>query len=101
VEKQHLGAGVFTSTFDALITALVDDAMQFSLQVGNINQELVFLDVVVSVVKTDEPPGVDAVELAFDEVLDIPSQPLGLLELLLMYLGLYGFHLSFSCFFSR
>ena len=36
VEKQHLGVGVFTSTLDGLITALVDDAMQFSLEVRNI-----------------------------------------------------------------
>ena len=36
VEKQHLGVGISSSTFDALITALVDDAMQFSLEVGNI-----------------------------------------------------------------
>jgi len=35
--------------------------------------------VVVSVVKADEPPGVDALELAFDEVLDIPLEALGLL----------------------
>ena len=43
----------------------------------------------VSVVKADEPPGVDAVELITDEVLDIPFQPLGLPVLLLVYLGLY------------
>jgi len=30
VKKQHLGIGVFTSTFDALMTALVDDAIQLS-----------------------------------------------------------------------
>jgi hypothetical protein len=101
VEKQHLGVGVFTSTLDGLITALVDDAMQFSLEVGNINQELVLLAVVVSVVKADEPPRIDAVELVVDEAFDIPFQPLGLLALLLVYLGLYGFHLSISCFFSR
>ena len=57
--------------------------------------------VVVSVVKADEPPGADALELAFDEVFDIPFQALGLLAVLLLYLGLYGGHLSFSCFFSR
>ena len=72
VEKQHSWIGIFTSALDALITALVDDAMQLPLQVGNINQELVFLDVVVSVVKADEPPGVDTVELTFDEVFDTP-----------------------------
>jgi hypothetical protein len=38
VEKQHLGVGVFSSTLDGLITALVDDAVEFSLEVGNIIQ---------------------------------------------------------------
>ena len=32
VEKQHLWVGVFTSTLDGLITALVNDAVEFSLQ---------------------------------------------------------------------
>jgi len=59
--------------------------MQFSLEVGNIIQELVFLAVVISVVKADEPPGVDAVELVVDEALDISLQPLGLLAVFLMY----------------
>jgi len=36
VEKQHFGIGIFTSTFDALVTGLKDDAVEFSLQVGNI-----------------------------------------------------------------
>ena len=85
VEKQHSWIGIFTSALDALITALVDDAMQLPLQVGNINQELVFLDVVVSVVKANEPPGVDAVELTFDEAFDIPLQPLGLPAVFLLY----------------
>jgi hypothetical protein len=57
----------------------------------------VFLAVVVSVVKADEPPGVDAVELVVDEAFDIPFQPLGLLAVFCLHLG----HLSFSCFFSR
>ena len=85
VEKQHLGVGVFTCTLDALITALVDDAMQLSLQVSHIQKQLIFLGVVVSVVKADEPPGVDAVELTFDEVFDIPFQALGLPALFLLY----------------
>ena len=85
VEKQHPWIGIFTSTLDGLVTALVDDAMEFSLQVSNINLELVFLGVMVSVVKADEPPGVDAVELTFDEVFDIPFQALGLPALFLLY----------------
>ena len=37
VEKQHSRIEVFTSTFEALITALVDDAMEFSFQFSEIN----------------------------------------------------------------
>ena len=40
---------------------------------------------VVSVVKADKPPGVDAVELIVDEVFDIPFQALGLPTLFLLY----------------
>ena len=36
VEEKHSWAGVFTSTLDALITALVDDAMQLSFQISHI-----------------------------------------------------------------
>ena len=89
VEKQHLWVGVFTSTFDGLVTGLKDDAVEFPFQVGNILEQFIFLAVVVSVVKADEPPRVDAVELVVDEAFDIPFQPLGLLAVLLLYLGLY------------
>ncbi len=97
VEKQHSGIGVFTSTLDGLITAHVDDAMQFSSQVSRIVEEVVFLAMVVSVVETDKPPGADAVEPIVDEAFDIPFQPVNWMPLLLLYLG----HLSFSYFFSR
>jgi hypothetical protein len=40
--------------------------------------------VVVSVVKVDEPPGVDTMKLIVDEAFDIPFQPLGLLAVLLL-----------------
>ena len=89
VEKQHLWVWVFTSTLDGLVTGLKDNAVEFSLQVSHILEQLIFLAVVVSVVKADEPPGVDAVELVVDEALDIPFQLLGLPALLLLYLGLY------------
>ena len=59
--------------------------MQFSLEVGNILEQLIFFAVVVPVVKADEPPGVDAMELTCDEAFDIPLQPLGLLSLFLLY----------------
>ncbi|WP_415411295.1 hypothetical protein ACLM45_07425 [Synechococcus sp. A10-1-5-9] len=85
VEKQHPWIGIFTSTLDGLITALVDDAVEFPHQVSHIQEQLIFLRVVVSVVKADEPPGVDAVELTFDEVFDIPFQALGLPALFLLY----------------
>jgi len=89
VEKQHFGVGIFTSTLDGLVTAHVDDAVEFSLQVCNVLQQLIFLAVVVSVVKADKPPGADVVELIVDEAFDIPFQPLGLLAVFLLYLGLY------------
>ena len=40
--------------------------MQFSLEPGNIWEQLIFFAVVVSVVKADEPPGIDALELIAD-----------------------------------
>ena len=85
VEKQHLRVGVFTSTFDGLVTALINDAVEFPFQVGNILEQLIFLAVVVSVVETNKPPRVDAMELVVDEAFDIPFQPLGLPTLLLLY----------------
>ena len=85
VEKQHLGVGVFTSTFDGLVTALINDAVEFPFQVGNILEQLIFLAVVVSVVETNKPPRVDAMELVVDEAVDISFQPLGLPALLLLY----------------
>jgi hypothetical protein len=96
VEKQHLGVVVFTSILDGLITGLKDDAVEFPFQVSHILEKLVFLAVVVSVVKVDEPPGVDAMELVVNEAFDIPFQPLGLPALLLLYLGLYRGHLIFE-----
>jgi hypothetical protein len=85
VEKQHLWVWVFISTFDGAVTALIDDAVEFSFQVSHILEQLIFLAVVVSVVKTDEPPSIDVVELVVDEAFDIPFQPLGLPTLLLLY----------------
>ena len=57
--------------------------MQFSLEVSHILEQLIFLAVMVSVVKADQPPGVDAFELVVDEAFDIPLQTLGLLSLFL------------------
>ena len=85
VEKQHSWIGIFTSTFDGLVTGLKDDAVEFPFQVGNILEQLIFLAVVVSVVETNKPPRVDAMELTCDEAFDIPFQPLGLMAVLLLY----------------
>ena len=85
VEKQHPWIGIRSSTLEARITALVDDAMQFAFQVSDIPQQLIFFAVVVSVVKADEPPGVDAMELVVDEAFDASFQALGLPALFLLY----------------
>jgi len=85
VEEEHSWVWIFTSTLDALVTAFVDNAVEFSLEVSHIIQQLIFLAVVVSVVKADKPPGADAMELILDETFDITFQPLGLLAVLLVY----------------
>jgi len=89
VEKQHSWIGILSCTLDGLITALINDAMKFSLQVSHILEQLIFIAVVVSVVKADEPPGADAEELVVDEAFDISLEALGLLAVFLLYLGLY------------
>ena len=35
-EKQHSWVWIFTSTLEGAVTALIDDAVEFSLEVGNI-----------------------------------------------------------------
>jgi hypothetical protein len=87
MKKQHSWVGTFTSTFDGLITALVDDAVKLTLEVRYILQQLTFFAVVVSVVEADKPPGADALELFVDEVLDSPFQALGLLAVLSLILS--------------
>ena len=59
--------------------------MQFSLEVVNILEQLIFFAVVVPVVKANKPPRVDAVELTCDKAFDIPLQTVGLLSLFLLY----------------
>ena len=89
VEKQHSWIRIFTSTLDGLITALVDDALELTLEVSNILEQLIFFAVVVSVVKADKPPGTDALELTCDEAFYISFQPLGLLVVLMLALSFY------------
>ena len=96
VEEKHSCIGILSSTLDGLITGLKDDAVEFSFQVGNILEQLIFFAVVVSVVEANKPPRVDALELACDEAFDMLLQPLGLPVLLLLYLGLYWGHLIFE-----
>ena len=61
------------------VTDLVDNAMAFPLEIGNIPHQLIFLVVAVSAVKSDKPPGADAVEPIVDVAFDIPLPALGLL----------------------
>jgi hypothetical protein len=89
VGEKHSGIVVFTSTLDGPITALVDGAVEFSFQVSHILEQLIFLAVVISAVKADEPSGADAVELVVDKAFDIPFQMLDLPALLLLYLCLH------------
>ena len=70
---------------NALITTFVDDAVEFSFQVSDINQELLFLATISSAVQADEPPGVDALEFMVDKVLDAPFQPVDLPVLFLLH----------------
>jgi len=85
VEKQHSWVGIFTSTLDGAVTAFEDDAVEFAFQVSHILEQLILLAVVVPVVKADEPPGADAVELVMDKALDISLEALGLLAVILVY----------------
>ena len=89
VEKQHSWIRIFTSSLDAPITALVDDAVELALEVSNILQQLIFFAVVVSVVETDKPPRADAVELVMDEAFYISLETLSLLSLLSLILSFH------------
>lgn len=84
MEKLHPWTRIITSNLDALVTALVDDANKFSLEVSNIKPSLVFLGVMVSIANAYEPPGVDTVELVVNQAFDIPLELLGLLATLLL-----------------
>ena len=90
MEKQHYWRGIAPCTLDSLITELKNDAIKFSFQTSHIVEEVVFFAVMASIMKTDQPPTADAVELVVDEAFDIQFEPLGLLAVLLLYLGLYS-----------
>ena len=59
VKEEHLGVGECTSTFDGLISCLIDDAVQFSFEVLSIFEHLCFVGLVVGVVKGNQPVGND------------------------------------------
>ena len=79
VENQNLWIGIFISSLDALGTGLKNDAIQFSFEVDNILEQLIFFAMVVSGATADEPPRVDVMEFALDEALNIPFEGVGLL----------------------
>ena len=60
VKEKHSWVGVGTSTFDGLISCLIDDAVQFSFEVLSILEHLLLLGLVVGVVKGNQPVGIDA-----------------------------------------
>ena len=59
VKENHLGVGVGTSTFDGLISCLIDDAVQFTFEVLSVFEHLLLLGFVVGVVKRNQPVGND------------------------------------------
>ena len=61
MKEKHLGVWISTSTLDALISCLIDDAVKFSFEVLSVLQHLLLLDFVVGVVKRNQPVGIDGV----------------------------------------
>ena len=59
VKEKHLGVWISTSTLDALISCLIDDAVQFAFEVLSILEHLLLLSFVVGVVKGNQPVGID------------------------------------------
>ena len=60
VKEKHLGVWISTSTLDALISCLIDDAVQFSFEVLCVVEHLCFVGLIVGVVKGNQPVGIDA-----------------------------------------
>ena len=77
VEEEQSWIGECTSTFDALITGVVDEAVEFALEVLGVLEHLCFLGLVACVVKGNQPIGIDALlEVLMDEVSDAPFEAL-------------------------
>jgi hypothetical protein len=77
VEEEQSWVGECTSTLDALITGVVDEAVQFAFEVLGVLQDFCFVGLVVGVVKGNQPVGIDGVaELLVNELPDAPFQVL-------------------------
>ena len=77
VEEEQSWIGECSSTFDALITGVVDDAVEFAFQVLGVAEDFLLLGLVVGVVKGNQPVGIDALlEVLMDEVSDAPFEAL-------------------------
>ena len=73
VKENHFGVGISTSTFDGLISCLIDEAVQFAFEVLGVLQHLLLLGLVVAVVKGNQPVGIDGVaEVLVNECPDAP-----------------------------
>ena len=79
VEEEQFGVRKCSSTFDGLVTGLVDDAVQFAFEVLSIIEHLLLLSFVIAVVKGHQPVGVDAgAQVLMNEGPDAPLEALGL-----------------------
>ncbi len=58
-ERKAFGGRGYTSTLDTLISCLIDDAVQFLLEVLSVFEHLLLLGLVVGVVKGSQPVGID------------------------------------------
>ena len=81
VEEKHFWVGIGTSTFDALISCLIDKALQFAFEVLGVAKHFFFVGLAFALVKGDQPMGVDALlEVVMNEVSDATPEALGLVH---------------------
>ena len=59
VKEEQFGERICSSTFDGLVTGLVDDAVQFAFEVLSIIEHLLLLSFVACVMKGHQPVGID------------------------------------------
>ena len=67
VDKQHLGIRIPTSSFDGLIRALIDDAVKLPLSLKGIIEQLIISRVLFSGMQANQPLGVEALVLNFNQ----------------------------------